>query len=144
MNIYPGRTKVKQIILCAVIIFSAIIASGCDDSGALIGARNALAEIQATLPANGMPAMDSVMSLYQELSCAFDSNSPGTGYVFTPGEIQYVANMWLTYPSVAGGSRSGGTVHQVDMGTYRIKKGLLLPGNPFPDSHHDARVVTSP
>ena len=78
--------------------FSVIIASGCDDTGTPIDPHNALAEIQATLPASGIPSMDSVTTPYQELSSTINANTLTADYVFTPEEIQSVANTGANLP----------------------------------------------
>ena len=58
----------------------------------------ALAEIRSTLPANGVATLDSVNELFEKVTTTIGTSGASTQYVFTPGEIQEIANMGAGLP----------------------------------------------
>lgn len=83
----------KRALVVCLICCAAFTAPGCD-----VDPVAALAGIQATLPADGTPTMDSVKELYDKTVATIGSNGASTVYEFTPEEIQRIANLGANLP----------------------------------------------
>jgi C-8 sterol isomerase len=88
----------KRFLVLLAVCFPMFMAAGCDDTGAPIDPGAALAEIQSTLPSDGVPTMDSVNELYEKTLTTIGSNGGSSQYVFTPEEIQGIANLGANLP----------------------------------------------
>ncbi len=82
----------KRYIVSIILFIPFLMTAGCIDP------KGTQAEIQSTLPADGNPTMDSVNQLYKKLTTTIGSSGKSTQYVFTPEEIQSIANMGANLP----------------------------------------------
>src|SRR5512143_1598679 len=88
----------KTAVAVFALIFQIIIFSGCDDSGSAINPLAAKAEIQSTLPSDGVPDMNSVTDLYKRVVETIGNNGKSAQFEFTPEEVQEIANMGAGLP----------------------------------------------
>jgi hypothetical protein len=82
----------KRLIVLFVLLIPFIMTTGCIDP------KGAQTEIQSTLPADGNPTIDSVNELYNKITKTIGSSGKDTQYVFTPEEIQDIANLGENLP----------------------------------------------
>ena len=88
----------KIVIALFVLVINVLFFTGCDDTGMPIDPKAAKAEIQSTLPASGNPDLNSVTTLYDKVKSTIGSNGTTGQYVFTPEEVQSIANMGAGLP----------------------------------------------